>query len=54
MTATLQVRGTLQVQAFNSFLVIGVVHILEYAMIQTADGWRIAGVQLLPAPDVGA
>lgn len=32
----------------------GLVHILEYAMIQTADGWRIAGVQLLPAPDVGA
>jgi len=23
-------------------------------MIETADGWRIAGVSLLPAPDVGA
>jgi len=32
----------------------GLAHILEYAMIETADGWRIAGVQLLPAPDVGA
>ena len=32
----------------------GVVHILDYQMIQTADGWRINGVQLLRTPDVGA
>jgi len=32
----------------------GLPHILEYMMIETADGWRIAGVSLLPAPDVGA
>jgi len=32
----------------------GVLHMLEYQMVQTADGWQINGVQLLPAPDVGA
>ena len=32
----------------------GVLHILDYQMIETADGWQINGVQLLPAPDVGA
>lgn len=32
----------------------GAAHILEYAMIETPDGWRINGVQLLPAPDVAA
>ena len=31
----------------------GVVHILDYQMIQSPDGWRINGVQLLQAPDVG-
>lgn len=29
-------------------------HFLEYRMIETPDGWRIAGVQILPQPDVGA
>ena len=33
---------------------LGGVHMLDYQMIETADGWRINGVQLLPAPDVGA
>ena len=28
-------------------------HFLEYQMIETPDGWRIAGVQILPPPDVG-
>ena len=28
-------------------------HFLEYQMIETADGWRIAGVQNIPQPDVG-
>lgn len=32
----------------------GVPHILEYAMVETAQGWRIDGVAVLPAPDVGA
>ena len=32
----------------------GGLHILDYQMIQTADGWQINGVQLLPAPDIGA
>ncbi len=33
---------------------LGGVHMLDYQMIRTEDGWRINGVQLLPAPDVGA
>ena len=32
----------------------GGLHILDYQMIETADGWQINGVQLLPAPNVGA
>jgi hypothetical protein len=32
----------------------GVPHILEYQMIETADGWQINGVQILRAPEVGA
>ncbi len=32
----------------------GGLHVLDYQMIETADGWQINGVQLLPAPDVGA
>ena len=28
-------------------------HVLDYQMIETAEGWRINGVQLLPAPDLG-
>ena len=32
----------------------GVPHILEYLMIKTAQGWRIDGVSILPAPEVGA
>ncbi|EAR49873.1 hypothetical protein OG2516_14371 [Oceanicola granulosus HTCC2516] len=31
----------------------GVIHVLAYKMIETADGWRIDGVSLIPAPDVG-
>lgn len=31
----------------------GALHVLEYAMIQTAQGWKIDGVSLLPSPDVG-
>lgn len=32
----------------------GQVHLLDYQMIQGADGWQINGVQILRAPDVGA
>ncbi|KQI72317.1 hypothetical protein AN191_09390 [Loktanella sp. 5RATIMAR09] len=32
----------------------GGLHILDYQMIETAQGWQINGVRLLPAPDVGA
>ena len=32
----------------------GGLHILDYQMIETGEGWQINGVQLLPAPDVGA
>ncbi len=32
----------------------GNLHLLDYQMIETEAGWQINGVQLLPAPDVGA
>ncbi len=32
----------------------GGLHVLDYQMIETSAGWQINGVQLLPAPDVGA
>jgi predicted hydrolase (HD superfamily) len=32
----------------------GVLHVLDYQMIETPEGWRINGVQILCAPDVGA
>ena len=32
----------------------GRVHILDYQMIQTPEGWQINGVQLLKQPDVAA
>jgi hypothetical protein len=32
----------------------GRTHILDYQMIETADGWQINGVQILPSPGVGA
>ncbi|PUB18591.1 DUF4864 domain-containing protein [Yoonia sediminilitoris] len=32
----------------------GNLHVLLYDMIQTERGWEINGVQLVPAPDVGA
>ena len=30
----------------------GKVHVLDYRMIETADGWRINGVQILDAADL--
>ena len=32
----------------------GGLHILDYQMIETENGWQINGVSILPAPDVGA
>jgi len=32
----------------------GALHILDYQMVETDQGWQINGVQLLPPPDVGA
>ena len=32
----------------------GRTHLLDYQMIETAEGWQINGVQLLRAPGVGA
>lgn len=32
----------------------GGMHVVDYQMIETADGWLINGVSILPAPDVGA
>lgn len=32
----------------------GAVHLLDYRMLETEDGWKINGVQLLQAPGVNA
>ncbi|MDX8351694.1 DUF4864 domain-containing protein [Cognatiyoonia sp. IB215182] len=32
----------------------GGLHVLDYQMVETSEGWQINGVQLLPPPDVGA
>jgi len=32
----------------------GTLHILDYPMIPTENGWKITAVQVLPAPDVAA
>ena len=31
----------------------GEIHMLEYEMIRTGEGWQINGVRRLPAPDLG-
>lgn len=33
---------------------MGRTHLLDYQMVDSADGWQINAVQLLPARDVGA
>lgn len=50
----LQDVGSVQVQRLRLRDTTGGFHFLEYQMVQTADGWRIAGVRIIPAPDVGA
>jgi hypothetical protein len=32
----------------------GNLHILDYQMVETSEGWQINGVQLLPGPDLSA
>jgi hypothetical protein len=32
----------------------GAIHMLEYEMLATEDGWQINGVRLLPRPELGA
>ncbi len=32
----------------------GTLHMLDYQMIETEEGWQINGVQLLPMPGLGA
>lgn len=32
----------------------GRIHVLRYTMVETSEGWRIGGVQILDAPQVGA
>lgn len=32
----------------------GVIHLLDYQMVQTREGWQINGVQILDVPNVGA
>ena len=32
----------------------GRTHMLDYQMVETAEGWQINGVQILPSPGVGA
>lgn len=50
----LQTLGGVTVQRVEIVDRAGVAHILGYAMTETSDGWRISGVQILPAPDVAA
>lgn len=50
----LQDLGAVQIQRIMLRDMSGGIHVLEYQMVQTSLGWRIAGVQILPAPDIGA
>ena len=50
----LQSFGGLLVQRVQVIDAEGRVHYLGYQMVETEGGWRINGVQLLPAPDVAA
>jgi hypothetical protein len=50
----LQQFGGLVVQRVEVIDQNGTLHYLGYAMIETENGWRINGVQLLEAPTLGA
>lgn len=50
----LQTFGSVIVQRVEVVDQAGNLHYLGYAMIETEDGWRINGVQVLQAPALGA
>ncbi|MFW5641513.1 MAG: DUF4864 domain-containing protein [Roseicyclus sp.] len=50
----LQTLGGLLVQRVEVIDAAGNAHYLGYQMIETEAGWRIDGVRILRAPDVGA
>ena len=50
----LDTMGPFQLQRVLITDAEGVPHLLEYQMIQTADGWQINGVRILEAPQAGA
>jgi hypothetical protein len=50
----LQSFGGVLVQRVQVIDAEGRAHYLGYQMVQTDAGWRINGVQVLPAPDVAA
>ncbi|OAN71184.1 hypothetical protein A8B78_20340 [Jannaschia sp. EhC01] len=50
----LQTFGAIIVQRVEVVDQAGNLHYLGYAMIETEDGWRINGVQVLQAPSLGA
>lgn len=50
----LQSLGGILVQRVEVIDQSGTPHVLGYQMIETENGWRINGVQLLRAPDVAA
>jgi hypothetical protein len=49
----LQRLGSVIVQRVEVVDRAGRVHVLGYAMIETESGWRINGVQILEAPQLG-
>lgn len=50
----LQSFGGVLVQRVEVIDGAGNAHYLGYQMIETAEGWRINGVRILPAPEVAA
>ncbi|MCU4655031.1 DUF4864 domain-containing protein [Roseibacterium sp. SDUM158016] len=50
----LQSLGGILVQRVEVIDQAGTAHYLGYQMIETGEGWRINGVQVLRAPQVGA
>ncbi len=50
----LEQMGAFQLQKVLVTDADGVPHLLEYQMIDTADGWQINGVRILEAPQIGA
>lgn len=49
----LQTLGTMIVQRVEVVDQAGNLHYLGYSMVELAEGWRINGVQILRAPDIG-